>query len=62
MDDQLKAQSSDALAVVGLTLLDAVRILLTRVATKGGNRTFAALSTKVCNADLAAITQGLVSE
>ncbi len=36
MDDQLKAQATDALAGVGLTLSDAVRILLTRVATEGG--------------------------
>jgi len=36
VDDQLKAQASDALAGVGLTLSDAVRILLTRVAEEGG--------------------------
>ncbi|GHE05862.1 addiction module antitoxin [Defluviimonas sp. 20V17] len=36
VDDQLKAQASDALAGVGLTLSDAVRILLTRVAAEGG--------------------------
>jgi len=36
VDDQLKAQASDALAHVGLTLSDAVRILLTRVAAEGG--------------------------
>jgi len=36
VDDQLKSQASDALASVGLTLSDAVRILLTRVATEGG--------------------------
>lgn len=36
IDDQLKAQASDALAGVGLTLSDAVRILLTRVAAEGG--------------------------
>jgi len=36
VDDHLKAQASDALAGVGLTLSDAVRILLTRVATEGG--------------------------
>ncbi len=36
VDDQLKSQASDALAGVGLTLSDAVRILLTRVATEGG--------------------------
>jgi len=36
VDDRLKAQAADALAGVGLTLSDAVRILLTRVATEGG--------------------------
>ncbi|MDU9004762.1 type II toxin-antitoxin system RelB family antitoxin [Sedimentitalea todarodis] len=36
VDDQLKAQAADALAGVGLTLSDAVRILLTRVAREGG--------------------------
>jgi len=36
VDDQLKAQASEALASVGLTLSDAVRILLTRVASEGG--------------------------
>ncbi|MGJ8629167.1 MAG: type II toxin-antitoxin system RelB/DinJ family antitoxin [Sulfitobacter sp.] len=36
VDDQLKAQASDALAGVGLTLSDAVRIMLTRVAAEGG--------------------------
>lgn len=36
VDDQLKAQASEALAGVGLTLSDAVRILLTRVAAEGG--------------------------
>ena len=36
VDDQLKAQAADALTGVGLTLSDAVRILLTRVATEGG--------------------------
>ncbi len=36
VDDQLKARASDALAGVGLTLSDAVRILLTRVAAEGG--------------------------
>jgi DNA-damage-inducible protein J len=36
VDDQLKAQATDALADVGLTLSDAVRILLTRVAAEGG--------------------------
>lgn len=36
VDDQLKAQAAEALAGVGLTLSDAVRILLTRVAREGG--------------------------
>lgn len=36
VDDQLKAQAAEALAAVGLTLSDAVRILLTRVAQEGG--------------------------
>ena len=36
VDDRLKAQAADALAGLGLTLSDAVRILLTRVATEGG--------------------------
>lgn len=36
VDDKLKAQASEALAGVGLTLSDAVRILLTRVAREGG--------------------------
>lgn len=36
VDNQLKTQAADALAGVGLTLSDAVRILLTRVATEGG--------------------------
>ena len=36
VDDQLKSRAADALAGVGLTLSDAVRILLTRVATEGG--------------------------
>ena len=36
VDNQLKAQAADALAGVGLTLSDAVRILLTRVAAEGG--------------------------
>ncbi|MCQ0090514.1 type II toxin-antitoxin system RelB/DinJ family antitoxin [Roseovarius sp. M141] len=36
VDDQLKAQAADALSGVGLTLSDAVRILLTRVAAEGG--------------------------
>lgn len=36
VDDQLKADASEKLARVGLTLSDAVRILLTRVAKEGG--------------------------
>ncbi len=36
VDDHLKAQAAEALAGVGLTLSDAVRILLTRVAQEGG--------------------------
>jgi DNA-damage-inducible protein J len=36
VDNQLKAQAADALSSVGLTLSDAVRILLTRVAAEGG--------------------------
>lgn len=36
VDDALKSEASDALAGVGLTLSDAVRILLTRVAAEGG--------------------------
>lgn len=36
VDDQLKAQASEALAGVGLTISDAVRILLTRLAAEGG--------------------------
>ena len=36
VDDQLKAQATDALFGVGLTLSDAVRILLTRIAAEGG--------------------------
>jgi DNA-damage-inducible protein J len=36
VDNQLKAQASDALAGVGLTLSGAMRILLTRVAAEGG--------------------------
>lgn len=36
VDDQLKAQAADALAGVGLTISDAVRILLTRIAAEGG--------------------------
>jgi len=36
VDDHLKAQATEALANVGLTVSDAVRILLTRVAAEGG--------------------------
>lgn len=36
IDDHLKAQAAEALSGVGLTLSDAVRILLTRVAAEGG--------------------------
>ena len=36
VDDQLKAKATDALSGVGLTVSDAVRILLTRVAAEGG--------------------------
>ena len=36
VDEALKAKAAAALAGVGLTLSDAVRILLTRVAAEGG--------------------------
>ena len=36
VDDQLKAEATEKLANVGLTISDAVRILLTRVAKEGG--------------------------
>ncbi|KAI3611172.1 DNA-damage-inducible protein J (plasmid) [Cupriavidus necator H850] len=36
VDDELKAQATQSLASVGLTVSDAVRILLTRIATEGG--------------------------
>lgn len=36
VDEQLKAQATEMLANVGLTVSDAVRILLTRVAKEGG--------------------------
>ena len=36
VDEQLKMQATKALSGVGLTLSDAVRILLTRVAAEGG--------------------------
>ncbi|MEX2616936.1 MAG: type II toxin-antitoxin system RelB/DinJ family antitoxin [Alphaproteobacteria bacterium] len=36
VDEDLKSQASEKLASVGLTVSDAVRILLTRVAKEGG--------------------------
>ena len=36
VDDRLKADATTALNAVGLTLSDAVRILLTRIAAEGG--------------------------
>lgn len=36
VDDALKAEASEKLANVGLTLSDAVRILLTRITKEGG--------------------------
>lgn len=36
IDEQLKLQAAETLAGVGLTVSDAVRILLTRVAKEGG--------------------------
>ncbi|MFT3755045.1 MAG: type II toxin-antitoxin system RelB/DinJ family antitoxin [Pseudoxanthomonas sp.] len=36
VDDQLKAEAAETLANVGLTVSDAVRILLTRVTKEGG--------------------------
>ena len=36
VDDGLKCRAAEALADVGLTLSDAVRILLTRIAAEGG--------------------------
>ena len=36
VDDELKTRAADTLAGVGLTLSDAVRILLTRIAAEGG--------------------------
>lgn len=36
VDDKLKAEAAEKLANVGLTISDAVRILLTRVAKEGG--------------------------
>jgi DNA-damage-inducible protein J len=36
IDEEVKAKASETLASVGLTVSDAVRILLTRVANEGG--------------------------
>ena len=36
VDNELKAQAAEKLANVGLTVSDAVRILLTRIAREGG--------------------------
>jgi DNA-damage-inducible protein J len=36
VDDRLKAEASEKLARLGLTVSDAVRILLTRIADEGG--------------------------
>ena len=36
VDDKLKAEAAETLATFGLTVSDAVRILLTRVAKEGG--------------------------
>lgn len=36
VDDGLKSRAAEALADVGLTISDAVRILLTRIAAEGG--------------------------
>lgn len=36
IDDQLKTQAAEKLADAGLTVSDAVRILLTRIAKEGG--------------------------
>ena len=36
VDERLKSRAAEALAGVGLTLSDAVRVLLTRVAAEGG--------------------------
>ena len=36
VDNKLKSKAAEALAEVGLTISDAVRILLTRVAVEGG--------------------------
>ncbi len=36
VDDRLKGDAAEALRAIGLTLSDAVRILLTRIAAEGG--------------------------
>ncbi len=36
VDDNLKAEATEQLSAVGLTISDAVRILLTRVVKEGG--------------------------
>jgi addiction module RelB/DinJ family antitoxin len=36
VDDELKARATQSLASVGLTVSDAVRVLLTRIAKEGG--------------------------
>lgn len=36
VDEQLKADASEKLALFGLTLSDAIRILLTRISNEGG--------------------------
>jgi DNA-damage-inducible protein J len=36
VDDKLKAEAAEKLATFGLTVADAVRILLTRIAKEGG--------------------------
>jgi DNA-damage-inducible protein J len=36
VDEQLKTEAAEKLANVGLTVSDAVRILLTRIAKEGG--------------------------
>jgi DNA-damage-inducible protein J len=36
VDDRLKADAAEKLAVFGLTISDAVRILLTRISAEGG--------------------------
>ncbi|MCJ7997311.1 type II toxin-antitoxin system RelB/DinJ family antitoxin [Rhizobium cremeum] len=36
VDEKLKSEASETLAIVGLTVSDAVRILLTRITREGG--------------------------